>query len=104
MSTHETPTENDAPENSGGITIHFVSPSFTTPARYTIRNIPLETTVGDLRLRLSEFIPGHPAPASQRLFFVGRPLRNDDATIAAVIGPLEVSALVNRSLNRSNRN
>lgn len=104
MSTHEKPTENDTPQSSGVITIHFVSPSFTAPARYTIRNIPLETTIGDLRLRLSEFIPGHPAPGAQRLFFVGRPLRHDDATLAAVIGPLEVSALVNRPLNRSNGN
>lgn len=95
MSTHETPTKNVAPGNFGRVTIHFVSPSFTAPARYTIRNIPLDTTVGELRLRLSEFIPGHPAPGTQRLFFVGRPLRNDDVTVAAVIGPLEVSTQVN---------
>lgn len=71
------------------VTIRVFCSTHHTP--YVLREIPVSLTVADLRTRLAQAIPSHPAPESQRLFFLGRRLTNDNITIAEVITGMAVS-------------
>lgn len=83
------------------IRVHVIGPSFDVPGCCTLNNVPLSLTVGELRIRLAQIIRSHPTAATLRMYFAGRSLHIDNATIAQVICPLEVcffANLANQSL------
>ncbi|KAI2791082.1 hypothetical protein POX_c03937 [Penicillium oxalicum] len=73
------------------VTIHVLSPSLPPPSRVTLRDVPLETTVAQLRTRISLSLPHQPEPATQRLIYLGRVLVNDSSTLSETFGPVEQS-------------
>lgn len=96
MASHETPGAAAATPSGGNdtsvrtVTIHILSPSLPAPSRFTLRDLPLETTVGQLRARITHSLPGHPAPSTQRLIYRGRPLANNNDTMADMFRSVEV--------------
>ncbi|KAJ5359276.1 uncharacterized protein N7496_011689 [Penicillium cataractarum] len=95
MASHETPAAAAATTSHGNdtsvrtVTIHILSPSLPAPSRFTLRDLPLETTVGQLRSRITHSLPGHPAPSTQRLIYRGRPLANNNDTMADIFRSVE---------------
>ncbi|KAL2871869.1 uncharacterized protein BJX67DRAFT_340850 [Aspergillus lucknowensis] len=73
------------------LVLHVLCPSVPAPNRFTFRNLPLSTTVADLKVRLSRSIQSHPNSDSQRLFYLGKPLLDDGATLQSVFEPLNGS-------------
>ncbi|OOQ87758.1 hypothetical protein PEBR_16395 [Penicillium brasilianum] len=71
------------------VTIHILSPSHPAPSRFTFRDLPLETTVGELRARITHSFPNHPPPSTQRLIYRGRPLTNNNNTMADIFRSVE---------------
>ncbi|RHZ59026.1 uncharacterized protein CDV56_105048 [Aspergillus thermomutatus] len=69
------------------ITLHVLCPSL--PDRFTFDDLPLSTTVAGLKARLTESIPGRPAPSNQRLIWRGRALVDDAMTLESVLGPMD---------------
>ncbi|KKK13177.1 hypothetical protein ARAM_006773 [Aspergillus rambellii] len=83
MTTAQMPLESaNSPQS---LVLHVLCPSIPQPNRFTLRDLPLSTTVGNLKARLSQSIPTRPPPESQRLFYLGKPLVNDDLTLQAVL-------------------
>lgn len=95
MSTNEDTATGNANHCMRSVTLRVFYSADPTPCE--LREIPASLTIADLRTRLAQAIPSHPAPASQRLFFLGRRLMNDDMTIAEVISGLVVSIFANWS-------
>lgn len=89
MSTQENAVVGNTDQSLRSVTIRVYGSTDYTP--YVLREVPVSLTIADLRARLTQAIPSHPAPATQRLIFLGRRLVNDNMTIAEVIGGLVVS-------------
>ncbi|KAL3467497.1 hypothetical protein BJX64DRAFT_143635 [Aspergillus heterothallicus] len=77
--------ESSAP---GSLVLHVLCPSIPAPNRFTFDNISLNTTVAELKARLSRSIQTQPTANSQRLFYLGKPLLDDGATLQSLFGPL----------------
>ncbi|KAI5294250.1 hypothetical protein KEM52_004385 [Ascosphaera acerosa] len=67
------------------VDITVLSPSPGVPDSFILRGVSLDTTVRELKLRLSTALDRHPAPAEQRLILRGRPLARDDDTVQAIL-------------------
>lgn len=89
MSTNKNPAMGSAHQDMRSVTIRVFCSGDHTPQE--LREIPVSLTIADLRARLAQAIPSHPAPATQRLFFLGRRLMNDNMTVGEVINGLVVS-------------
>lgn len=79
---------------SDKITLHVISPSIPAPGRFTLHGQPLSDTVAQIKARITQSLPGRPAPAQQRLIYRGKPLTDDRASLASVLGPIDVSIQV----------
>ncbi|EAW07257.1 uncharacterized protein ACLA_019620 [Aspergillus clavatus NRRL 1] len=73
-----TPENGITPHN---VTLHVLCPSLESTNRFTYNDLPLSTTVGALKARLTDSIPGRPPPHTQRLIFRGRALLDDAVTL-----------------------
>ncbi|KAF3398306.1 hypothetical protein F1880_006124 [Penicillium rolfsii] len=71
------------------VTIHVLSPSLPGTSRFPLHNVELDTTVGELRVRISHSFPGHPEPMTQRLIYRGRPLINDTQKLSRILSPVD---------------
>ncbi|KAL4913494.1 hypothetical protein BDW62DRAFT_192316 [Aspergillus aurantiobrunneus] len=83
----------DAEGESGprGFILHVLCPSLPPPNRFTFNELPLSITVADLKARISQSIPSHPTPNSQRLLYLGKLLSDDNLTLQSLFGPLNGS-------------
>ncbi|KAJ5997864.1 hypothetical protein N7522_009524 [Penicillium canescens] len=78
----------DAPSSSGEgatTTLNILCQILPPPGRYTMENLPLTTTVGQLRARISETFPGNPHPSTQRLIYQGKALLDDNVTLGGFL-------------------
>lgn len=80
--------------NSRTVTLHILCPSQPIPGRFTLNDLPLETTVGELRARITQSLPSQPPPATQRLIYRGRPLTTDSQMLSEILGSVEVSLAI----------
>jgi hypothetical protein len=71
------------------IILHVISPSTQVAQRYTFKDLPLSTTVWEMKARLSATVPGQPDPQSQRLIYKGRVLVNSEV-LENIVDPLAV--------------
>ncbi|KAJ5764988.1 hypothetical protein N7520_004547 [Penicillium odoratum] len=71
------------------VKIHILCPSF--PVRFTLNELPLNTTAASLRLQIMDCIPTHPPPETQRLIFAGRSILASDSrlTLGDILGAAE---------------
>ncbi|KAL1963586.1 hypothetical protein VTN77DRAFT_8031 [Rasamsonia byssochlamydoides] len=81
----------EAPQAPRTIILHILSPSFENPNRLTFDNLPLTTTVGALKERITESIPSRPSAAQQRLIYRGKPLLNDSVMLQNILEPSDDS-------------
>lgn len=94
----------NAGASPGIISLHVLCPSLQPPNRFTINNLPLSTTVADLKSHISQSVPNRPPPESQRLIYRGKPLLNDGAILGHILEPVDVSSSApNTRWNRVNR-
>ena len=89
--TTNPPTEGDSPTGSNTITLHILCPSIPAPGRFTLHDQPLSETIAQIKARITESLASRPGPAQQRLIYRGKPLADDRATLASVLGPIDVS-------------
>ena len=68
------------------------SPEVTNNGRITFENISLETTVSELKERIQNYLPTHPAPVRQRLIYRGHALLNSEATLRQIFQPSQSNA------------
>jgi len=77
-------------ESPKAITLHILCPFLPPPSRFTFNNVPLSTTIAQLRVQLAHTILGQTVPTTSRLIFLGRPLTMDSATLEEVLAPVNV--------------
>ncbi|PGH12042.1 hypothetical protein AJ80_06861 [Polytolypa hystricis UAMH7299] len=75
--------------NSETIILNVLSPSVQAPNRITLNDLPLSTTVSELKDRLAERLPNTPRPETQRLIYRGRPLSDDEEQLSNILEPSE---------------
>jgi hypothetical protein len=80
-------------EGPKAVTLHVLCPFGTPPNRFTFDNVPLFTTIAQLRVQLARTILGSTVPTTSRLIFLGRPLTVDSATLGEVLVPSNVRDL-----------
>ncbi|KAJ6031842.1 hypothetical protein N7540_002574 [Penicillium herquei] len=75
------------------ITIHVLCPTLSATSRFTLNNMSLDSTVGNLRLRIQEIIPTHPMPINQTLIVRGRRVhsQSDSNILREALAPITVS-------------
>ncbi|KAL2833941.1 hypothetical protein BJY01DRAFT_90024 [Aspergillus pseudoustus] len=84
-------SEPEDPSSPRSLVLHVLCPSIPAPNRFTFDNLSLNTTVADLKARLSRSIQSQPSADSQRLFYLGKPLLDDAVTLQSLFGPLNGS-------------
>ncbi|EAA32234.2 hypothetical protein GE21DRAFT_7256 [Neurospora crassa] len=80
-----------APETTGEdapllVNIHFVSPSEGVPDDLDFQGLPAATTVGQLKDKIRDVLPMHPAHDEQRIIHQGRLLARESDTLLDVFG------------------
>lgn len=78
--------EGDTPST---ITLHILCQSLPPPSRFTLENVPLSSTIAQLKSRIEQSFPNNPQASHQRLIYRGKPLTVDDATLRAVVSSME---------------
>ena len=68
------------------VLVHIVSPSSEVPGRLTFPDVPLMTTIGDMKKKIQDSIPTKPGPERQRLIYRGRALGQQETTLGALFG------------------
>ncbi len=99
MASNEAPAATTAAGDQGDInsrtvTLHILCPSQPIPGRFTLNDLPLETTIGELRARITQSLPSQPPPAAQRLIYRGRPLTTDSQMLSEILGSVEVGLAI----------
>ena len=68
------------------LTLKLLSPSAEIPSPLILTDVPAALTVGELRLRIRDSVPSHPAPERQRLIHLGRMLGDQTEQLVRVFG------------------
>lgn len=75
--------------------LKVLSPSSELPpAGLQLDNLPISTTIGELRSRLTDAITSRPPPERQRLIYLGRVLQRDGDTLATLFGQVAVCHMI----------
>lgn len=93
-----TAASNEGDPTQRTVSIHILSPSLPGSDRFTLRDVPLQITVGELRELIAQSFPGHPGPSTQRLIYRGRPLVHDGHRLFDVLSPVEVGLQLSQLL------
>ena len=84
-------TTGDEMSMKDSIDLKLLSPSADVPASgLLLENLPVTTTIGELRDRVTAALPSHPPSTRQRLIYYGRVLQRDDDTLESVLGQSNV--------------
>lgn len=92
--TTDPATKDTTPMASDKITLHVISPSIPAPGRFTLHDQSLSDTVAQIKARITLSLPSRPTPGQQRLIYRGKPLTDDRASLASILGPIDVSIQV----------
>lgn len=68
------------------IQIHVVSPSAEVPDKLTFTEVPIKTTISEMKKKIQEAVATHPGPERQRIIYRGRALVHQDMTLEALLG------------------
>lgn len=69
------------PSNPQTILLHVLSPSIEVPNKLTFSNVPISTTVAELKTKICDAVPTRPSPDRQRLIYGGKALVQEAATL-----------------------
>ncbi|CAG8909746.1 unnamed protein product [Penicillium egyptiacum] len=86
VSSSQPMVDGDTPST---ITLHILCQSLPPPSRLTLENVPLSSTIAQLKGRIEQSFPNNPQASQQRLIYRGKPLTVDDATLRAVVSSME---------------
>ncbi|OAL68399.1 hypothetical protein A7C99_0340 [Trichophyton rubrum] len=77
------------PTDSHGqpIVLHILSPSFDSQRRLTFNNLPLSTTILEVKSKIMEELPSRPLPENQRLIYRGRCLSDNSQNLGRIFEP-----------------
>lgn len=75
------------------IVLHILSPSFDSRRRITFNNLPLSTTVLEVKAKITEELSTRPPPESQRLIYRGRCLSDNTQVLRRIVEPSDVRLL-----------
>ncbi|KAJ5519808.1 hypothetical protein N7463_000261, partial [Penicillium fimorum] len=67
----------------------YTLPVSPPPSRFTLDNVPLSSTIAQLKSRIEQSFPNNPQASHQRLIYRGKPLTVDEATLSAVVSAME---------------
>ncbi|KAJ5747080.1 uncharacterized protein N7511_008776 [Penicillium nucicola] len=80
---------NSSPSTSSSVestaNLNILCQTLPPPGRFPIRDLPLSTTIGQLRTRIAETFPGNPPSSTQRLIYQGRALLGDSVTLGDIL-------------------
>jgi len=68
------------------IELKVLSPSTEVTTDIHFPQLPVTTTVGELKLRIRDTLPTHPDTVRQRLIYRGRVVANDGDNMVSVFG------------------
>ncbi|KAM5436279.1 hypothetical protein MferCBS31731_005972 [Microsporum ferrugineum] len=69
------------------IVLHVVSPSFDAQRRITFNDLPLSTTISEVKAKITQELPSRPPPESQRLIYRGKPLSDNNQVLKHIVEP-----------------
>ena len=72
------------------ILLHVLSPSVEVPNRLTFADVPVSTTVGELKRKIRDAVPTRPSPDRQRLIYGGKALVQETALLKDIFSPEQV--------------
>lgn len=87
----EDPSVREGGAGPHAVTIRILSPSFDPNYFVSLDNIPLSSTVRQLKDRITSLVAGQPTATQQRLIYRGRPLLNDNTLLQDILEPSQVS-------------
>ncbi|TIA68552.1 hypothetical protein D6C76_08137 [Aureobasidium pullulans] len=68
------------------LSLRILSPAVELGDGMDMADVPIDTTIGALKLKLMELLPSHPTPDRMRLIHFGRLLANENDTLAHLFG------------------
>ncbi|KAL4818627.1 hypothetical protein BDW67DRAFT_156993 [Aspergillus spinulosporus] len=83
--------EAEGGNGSGGFILHVLCPSLPPPNRFTFTNLPLSSTIADLKVRISQTVPSRPTPDNQKLLYLGKLLSDNSVTLQSLFEPVNGS-------------
>lgn len=76
--------------NPQTILLHVLSPSVEVPNKLTFSNVPISTTVGELKTKICNAVSTRPSPDRQRLIYGGKALVQETATLKDIFSQEKV--------------
>ncbi|GME25074.1 hypothetical protein GTA08_BOTSDO07324 [Neofusicoccum parvum] len=73
------------------VDVRVLSPSPEADGGINFAALPASTTIAELKAKIKDALPSHPAPDRMRIIYLGRVVMND-TTLGTVFGPSEVCA------------
>jgi hypothetical protein len=86
------PTEDDERSAVAAFNLKVVSPSVGVPGPLSFPQLPIETTVRQLKEKIREALPMRPSDDQQRLIHQGRLLARETETMSNIFGQETVRA------------
>jgi len=74
------------------VSVVIKNPANASVVDFSLAEVPLWWSVGDLKRRICAEYDGNPPPASQRLIFAGSLLKDEKATIVDVLRSADLTA------------
>jgi hypothetical protein len=84
MESTTVPAKSSSPAQS--ILVHVISPSTEVPNRLTFPEVPVSTTITELKKLIQDAIPTKPSFERQRIIYRGRPIIQPELTLASLFG------------------
>lgn len=73
------------------LSLRILSPAVELSHGLDMADVPVDTTIGSLKSRLTDLLPSNPTPDRMRLIHFGRLLANDNDTLAHVFGEAAIT-------------
>ncbi|KAH7044514.1 hypothetical protein B0J12DRAFT_670588 [Macrophomina phaseolina] len=76
------------------VDVRVLSPSPEADGGITFSALSTSTTIGELKLKIKDELPSHPAPERMRIIYLGRVVMNE-TTLGAVLGEIQQGRVYN---------
>lgn len=73
------------------LSLRILSPAVEVPHGLDMANVPVDTTIGTLKSKLTDLLPSNPTPDRMRLIHFGRLLANDNDTLLQLFGEAAIT-------------
>ena len=73
------------------LSLRILSPAVELSHGLDMADVPVDTTIGSLKSKLTDLLPSNPTPDRMRLIHFGRLLANDNDTLAQIFGEAAIT-------------